>query len=255
MTTDMAERLRWARAQQYDDLGRPLSQAGAALRLGLTPSAIAAHESGRNKLRPDIAQKYATAYHVSLEWLLYGRGGPEPTPRPVQIIGAVQAGWFSDAIEWPPIDHRASRILPNPHLNAERQFALEVRGDSMNHITPAGSEVLCMRLADFGREPPSSTMVVAVRHRGGEHEATLKILERHGGDWFLVPRSTNPMFQTAWRLPRLGLADQQMTFRQGGVPRQMVAEVPEGTDLPVEIYAVVLNWLVPTALTETETIT
>lgn len=73
----VAERLKEARSKVYPSAAR------AATALGLEGPTVRAHESGQNGFPVSRAAAYATAYGVSLEWLLTGSGDP-PKGEPVQ---------------------------------------------------------------------------------------------------------------------------------------------------------------------------
>lgn len=73
-----------ARLQKAREL-RELSREQAAERLGLSVSAVQAHENGRNALKPDMAVSYCKLYKVNLGWLFEGRGNPDDAAEVVDI--------------------------------------------------------------------------------------------------------------------------------------------------------------------------
>lgn len=62
-----------------------LSREQAGERLGISVSAIQAHENGRNALKPDMAVSYTRLYKVSLQWLFEGKGDMSDAAEVVDI--------------------------------------------------------------------------------------------------------------------------------------------------------------------------
>jgi hypothetical protein len=96
------------------------------------PVTYLAHENGTRGLRPSVAERYARAYNVPVEWLLFGRGhAHEPATDhkvvTVPLVGYVGAGatayFFSDQGEF---DHIAPPEFAGPHT-----VAVEIRGESL----------------------------------------------------------------------------------------------------------------------------
>ena len=171
------------------------------------------HENGNRGLRLHQAERYARALRVDLGWLLTGEGEREGAEIPggrtiplasIDVLGAVQAGQWREALEWDRADWYQVAIPINPRYARFKQFGLEVRGDSMNEVYPHGSVVVCVKLMDLGQDPEPGQRVVCLRRSetGDLYEATVKELRRHSnGSYWLWPRSTNPEFQQPWRLP------------------------------------------------------
>lgn len=69
-----------SRKEVSDRLAKARALAGyrnwreAADALGFEVLTYKAHETGVRGLRPDVAERYAAAFGVSVTWLLYGRG-------------------------------------------------------------------------------------------------------------------------------------------------------------------------------------
>lgn len=69
--TTMHDRLRSARIKAGFD-----SAAAAARAFGWPISTYAGHENGQRGFTPAVAERYADAFKVSVEWLTYGSGTP-----------------------------------------------------------------------------------------------------------------------------------------------------------------------------------
>lgn len=131
MLTSMADpndRLRHARAKAgYSEAAQ------AARAFGWNEATYTSHENGTRGLRPAVAARYAKAFKVTPEYLLYdrtkGTPGPSPQDRPrsVELVGYVGAGseayFFSDQGE---LDQVAA-----PDNATEDTVAVEIRGESL----------------------------------------------------------------------------------------------------------------------------
>ena len=132
--------------------------------------------------------------------------------RSIHVKGAVQAGVWHEAVEWPASDWFSISVPADDRFNGVERFGLQVRGASMDRVYPDGTIVIVVRYGDIGRLPTPGERVVVLRrsHQSGEFEATLKEYEiDRQGRQVLWPRSTDPEFQTPFILSEgdLPLAD------------------------------------------------
>lgn len=74
-----------------------LSREQAGERLGISVSAIQAHENGRNALKPDMAISYSRLYKVSLQWLFEGKGEMSDVAEVVDIWSRIPGRAERDA--------------------------------------------------------------------------------------------------------------------------------------------------------------
>ncbi|MDD9731586.1 helix-turn-helix domain-containing protein [Mameliella sp. AT18] len=79
---EIHDRLRAARMQAGYE-----TSSDAARAFGWTISTYAGHENGSRGIRQEAAQRYASAFNVSVEWLTYGTG--TPTSRPTAKRSAI----------------------------------------------------------------------------------------------------------------------------------------------------------------------
>lgn len=113
-----------------------LSQAQLAELVGNSQKAIAKWETGKTR-RPTMLKELAEALRCSQDWLLGGQGSPS-IPTRVPIISWVQAGDLVEAVEIPH-EWRSWIDYPVQHNN---MIALEVKGSSMNRVSPDGSVII-----------------------------------------------------------------------------------------------------------------
>lgn len=128
--SDMNERLALARKEAGFATARKAAEA-----LGVKEPTYIGHENGQRGFRRDSADHYARKFHVSLEWLLTGKGPKERRPlradpaamRYVNMVGYVSAGaethFFANE---EPLDE-----VPAPTGSTDSTVAVEIRGDSL----------------------------------------------------------------------------------------------------------------------------
>ncbi len=130
------------------------------------------------------------------------RRGPAMAMAPIYVRGAVQAGAWKEAMEWPRDDWFPIAVPPGGRVRRLPRFGLTVRGPSMNAVYPDRATLICVRFSDLGRAPRSGDRVICQRvNRNGMIEATVKELVIANGVAWLWPRSDHPAHQTPIRLP------------------------------------------------------
>jgi len=107
------------------------SAAQAAEAYGWTGSTYASHENGTRGLRPAAAARYAKAFKVPAEWLLYGKGrqtkgAPQTTHGHVPLVGYVAAGAAAHFMAAGELGE-----VPAPDHPTDATVAVEIRGDSL----------------------------------------------------------------------------------------------------------------------------
>lgn len=213
----LKERLEFAIARAKTD------QSELARAVKVTPQAIQSLVSGRakgSKHLLEIAQKLGVDYY----WLKDG-SGPVPSELStnavrisshsreapsaiwanavtrVPVVGAVQAGVWREAIEWPQDDQYEIPVpIPAPYQKLAVS-ALEVHGASMDKVYKHGTVLLVVKFIDLGREPSDRERVIVQRIKSGQIEASVKEIRRDtDGIVRLWPQSNHPDFQAPLRL-------------------------------------------------------
>jgi DNA-binding XRE family transcriptional regulator len=124
-----------------DRLQRARQKAGyenavdAARAFGWGQSTYISHENGTRGLKPTIAEKYARAFRVTPEYILYGErskrsADKEPERRTVPMVGYVGAG----ATAYFFGDQGPFGEVPAPEGSSEQTVAVEIRGDSLGAL-------------------------------------------------------------------------------------------------------------------------
>lgn len=170
----------------------------------LPQSTYSVHESGKRGLKPQVSALYARILKIRLPWLLYGEEPMRHMPtksdpnQSIMVIGAVQAGEWVEAMEWPEQEWRpVPATSRDPRFPDANQFGLAVRGPSMNRHYPDGSTIVCVRYYDIHESPKPGQRVVVQRHSNtGQMEATAKELRQDDeGKLWLWPCSDHPEHQ------------------------------------------------------------
>lgn len=118
----------------------------------------------------------------------------------IPVIGYVQAGLWQEATQWHISDFKPIYMPMDEKFKGKRIYALEVRGNSMNLIYPAGSCVVCVSAEDYtdivGTIESGKKVIVERRNpMDGSIEATVKEYVKNTHGTFLRPRSTDSSFQ------------------------------------------------------------
>ena len=190
------------------------SASQAAEAMGVPLATYQQHENGIRGIPASRADRYARFFHVTPEWLLYGRGAApaqsgaadlRPVTRYVPVIGAVQAGLWAEIPEDEP---EPEEVLPIvlPGFSGARLFALKIRGPSMDRYYPEGAMVIICPAAEIGVR--DGDHVVVRRRRGMLVETTLKEVVQDADGIALWPRSNDPHFQEPVRLSSVRDADE-----------------------------------------------
>ena len=189
----IAERIKQLR------IARGLNQTELAERLAVTQATVSRWERGSTPDADKLA-KLAEMAGLSIEQFIRNMVEGERDSgllNRFSVKGAVQAGDWALAQEWPEEEWRT--YSGGAHINAPdgKRYGLEVRGDSMNEVYPMGTILDCVSIFDLTDVANGQRVIVERERLDGYVEATVKEYHRdeQGKEW-LVPRSKNPGFQT-----------------------------------------------------------
>lgn len=175
---------------------RGITQADLAEMVGVEQPTVQRWESG--KRTPDTLQLVALADALGIEpgELFGGHAVTALGPR-LFVKGDVAGGvwreaWEIDADEWEAFTGRA-----DISASVQKRFGLRVVGDSMDLLYPHGSIVECVFLDDEAELETGRRVIVERIKYTQERETTVKEYQVDGaGRHWLVPRSSNPAFQS-----------------------------------------------------------
>ena len=188
-----------------------------ARKSGIAPSTINRFLSGKadneNISAATISKVKSAVDELVDQWIEdveRGRLTPIEQPKPkhsvrhVRIVGAVEAGVFLDAVEWPEHDkYRLELPIQTPYVT-KSVVGFEVRGESMNLLYPAGTIIVCVPTYDIDRRPIHGERIVVFTRQNDLMEATVKEfrIDDDGVVW-LWPRSSEPAHQSPIRFGEL----------------------------------------------------
>lgn len=181
---------------------RGLKQPDVAERLGVSVPQISRWEAGIDNIPSSRLSKMAEAYECSIAEMF---GETQPLGPRLYIKGEVAAGVWKEAWEVDPDDWEAFTGRADIAASVRERFGLRIVGQSMNEVYPEGSIIECVAYDHEEPIPTGKRVVVVQRDFHGSVESTVKELHRdeQGIEW-LVPRSTNPAFQTPLRADQPG---------------------------------------------------
>ncbi|UHC20430.1 hypothetical protein LRS73_35235 (plasmid) [Methylobacterium currus] len=169
---------------------------GRIAALGTTERAVSleafGHHKGIAQMRKSASpgietfQRLAGALRTTAAYLAYGDGAPEAARAPRQfttrlgllpIAGEVAAGhWLEIDTMVDAPSFTGQSLAPDPRWPAKAQFALVVRGTSINRVAPDGALLHCVDPRQTREEPRSGDLVIVERkrHSGQDLERTAK---------------------------------------------------------------------------------
>lgn len=173
--------------------GAGLTLEQVAERMGLSVSQVSRLERGKSDPTLSRLRDFATLYGVRVQDII---NHTIPVSS-IMVRGAVQAGVWVEALEWPRDDWYAVSVVISKEYEGVPKFGLEVRGPSMDLLYPPGSVAICVSVIHLTKPIPPGKRVVVEREDGnGLIEATVKeyAVDDEGRHW-LLPRSSKPEFQ------------------------------------------------------------
>lgn len=189
------ERLKAVREKHYK------TAADAARAMGVELGTYRAHEEGRGTVRH--LARYAKFFNVSLDFLATGKlpSRQEPPTRHAPILDATMEGLtvkgFVSASAWqeaytPEGDVKTLPIVGVSGFPVNRQFALEIKGDSINRRARSGAYAICV---EWSGTIANGDVVVVEKRKNGFFQSTIKVIKLRDGAVELWPDSDNPAFQ------------------------------------------------------------
>lgn len=173
-------------------VARGLTQSKLADQAGTSNQMIGLLEKGERQLTQDWMIRLSAVLNVQPAELI----AEAPPPEPIYVRGKVQAGTWSEALEWEQ-NRRYPVWVPIPgHWKPLPKYGLEVHGPSMNRRYPEGTILVCVGILDADIEPKEGQRYIVQRESAGEFEMTVKELkiDKDGRPW-LWPDSDDPEHQ------------------------------------------------------------
>jgi transcriptional regulator with XRE-family HTH domain len=184
----LGERLKKARTDKH------LSQAALAKQIGVTRNAISVWESG-GEAKPENLRKAAVILDVDYNWLATGRVATSRVVPGLALYGEIAAGVWSEVSDNQDPEVERVPVAPDPDYPAHAQFALRVRGNSVDKIAKDGTILACVDIHEGGVDIRDGDLVCVERRRGSLVETTVKRVRKGAKSLELWPESDDPAHQ------------------------------------------------------------
>jgi transcriptional regulator with XRE-family HTH domain len=204
---------------------KAISQSELARLLGVTRNAVSMWERDESQPKSKTMQKAAVILSVGFDWLATGRGGETGTVLGIPLWGEVAGGVWAEVRDSQDTELERVPVAPDPRYPADAQYALKIRGNSVNRIAKHGTIVICVDIVAAGVELRDGDLVWVERKRGSLVEATIKRLRKGKSGPELWPESDDPQFQEKAPL-KVGKGHDEVVIR--GLVLYTVNPVPRG---------------------------
>lgn len=174
---------------------KQISQSELARLLGVTRNAVSMWERDEAQPKSKTMQKAAVILDVGFDWLATGRGGEHGTVLGIPLWGDIAGGVWAEVKESQDGELERVPVAPDPRYPADAQYALRVRGNSVNKVAKDGTIVICVDVVAADIELRDGDMVWVERRRGDLVEATIKRLRKGKDGPELWPESEDPAHQ------------------------------------------------------------
>lgn len=188
------------RLRQFRDrLGLTLDEMSE--RSGFSTSQLSRWEAGKSNIPSERLPTLAQHYECSVSEIFAEDGdvfvslGPQIT-----VAGPVQAGRWLQVWEVDADDRQTFTGRPDVTVPLSQRFGVVVKGDSMNDLYPHGTYLECVSFLGGAEIENGKRVIVERLNVAGDREVTVKeyLRDDDGIEW-LIPRSSNPAFQTPIR--------------------------------------------------------
>jgi len=171
-------------------------------------------------------QEAAMVLKKSYDWLATGRGKDNNTSvEGLRLWGEVAAGVWTEVIERQEAEFDCVPVAPDSRYPVNAQYALKIKGNSVNRVAKDGTIIVCVDIAEAGVQVRPGDLVWVERHRGSLVEATVKRIRQGREGLELWPESDDPSHQEKLSLkPRKG----DTTIAVRGLVIRVVTDIPRG---------------------------
>ena len=205
---------------------KKLSQSALGKQLGVTRNAVSLWESNTSQPRAETLRKLAVILDVGFDWLATERQPQSMIVRGLPLLGEIAGGVWHEVTETQEMEYKLVPVAPDARYPVECQYALQVRGHSVNRIAKDGTILHCVDILGAGIELRNNDLVWIERRRGALVEATVKRVRKGKEGLELWPESDDPAHQQKLTLSqRRGEAE--ITIK--GLVIATVTPIPRGT--------------------------
>jgi transcriptional regulator with XRE-family HTH domain len=185
----LGERIKKAR------LDKGLTQSALARQLGVTRNAVSMWEAGKAEPAAERLRNAAVTLNAEYEWLATGRGARSQVVLGLPLYGEIAAGVWTEVGDNQDTDVERVPVAPDPDYPTHAQFALRVKGNSVDRVAADGALLACVDLHEGGVDIREGDLVCVERRRGSLVETTVKRVKKNGKALELWPESSDPAHQ------------------------------------------------------------
>lgn len=178
------------------------SKAELARQMGVVRQAVTLWEQGKSEPTADNLRQLSLKLDVGYDWLATGRNERPGIVSGLEVHGEVAAGVWHEIPENQDMEYERVPVAPDPRYPVDSQYALRVRGNSINRIAKDGTTVICVDIIAAGIEIVDKDLVVVERKRGSIVETTIKRVRKGKDGLELWPESDDPAHQEKLTLGR-----------------------------------------------------
>lgn len=176
----------------------------AARAFGWNEVTYRSHENGTRNIPYEVAQRYASAYGSTPQFILGGASNGNSSQivnsvSSVRVVGTVAAGTFRYD-EFGELEDLEVPVIPHKGIPAAAQYAVLVDGPSVNLRIPDGMYAICALYDKFPGGAQHGSLVHVVRETSGLYEHTIKELRFTDKGRELFPASNDARFQEIVKL-------------------------------------------------------
>lgn len=174
-----------------------LSKAELARKVGRTRQAVTQWETKGTTPPPELMAQLSIILDVQHLWLSTGRGTRSVLMSVVGLEnrGEIAAGVWLEIPESQDMEYERVPVAPDPRYVVESQYALRIRGHSVNRVAKDGATIVCVDVLTAGIEVKDGDLVIVERRRGALVETTIKRVRKAKGGLELWPESDDPSHQ------------------------------------------------------------
>lgn len=179
---------------------RALSKAELGRRVGVVRQAVTLWENGTAEPTSENLRKLSLILDVGYDWLATGHSSPPGVVSGLELHGEVAAGVWVEIPDSQDNEMERVPVAPDPGYPVDCQYALRVRGNSINRVAKDGSIVVCVDIIGAGIEVRDKDLVVIERKKGSIVETTIKRVRKAKGGLEFWPESDDPAHQEKLKL-------------------------------------------------------
>ena len=184
-------------------MAKKFSQEKLGKILRVSRNAVCQWEADATDPTPERLRELAVALELDYEWLATGRTRVLVS-KGLPLIGEIAPGVWIEARNTAGngggMDMERVPVAPVPEYPPEAQYALRVKGNSVNKVAPPGTIIIVVDIERAGITPRAGDLVFVERHKGSLVENTIRRIQRSAKGLELASESDDPAHQKTLKI-------------------------------------------------------